>query len=214
MIDAEEVLRPLRAPPLREAAAGTHGEHTVPPFMRAIAEGHAVIVAAPAASIEDASPARTRVDRNRPSTLAARVPLTYARGMAARRKKADEGAPRLRGDERRRAPATKEDVRAIGVMVERLESSVRGLAEGMTSLRSELKSDIVELERHLSERISVLEEVVRKNSEDIRKNSEDIRLLRIEVGELRLRFDAHDGRVRDLERRVEILEQRLLATPG
>jgi hypothetical protein len=88
--------------------------------------------------------------------------------------------------------ATSNDVRAIGGMVERLESSVNALAEGLTSFRSELKTDLRALEIRLTERIELLEDVVRKNSEDIRKNSEDIRLMKIEIAELRLRFDRRD----------------------
>src|SRR5262245_34777730 len=95
----------------------------------------------------------------------------------------------------RRKPAdleTKDDVRTIGAMFETLQSSVNALSEGLASVRDELRTEIRALDRRLSDRIAVLEEVVRKNSEDIRKNSEDIRLMRIEIAELRLRFDRRD----------------------
>jgi chromosome segregation ATPase len=112
--------------------------------------------------------------------------------------------------------ATKDDFRAIGVMFERIESSVNVLAEGLASFRSELKHDLRAVEERLSNRISILEDVVRKNSEDIRKNSEDIRknsedirLVKIEVAELRLRFDQRDTRMDDLESRVAAVEKRL-----
>jgi chromosome segregation ATPase len=136
--------------------------------------------------------------------------LAYPREVAARRK-------RLSSDSAsQEALASKDDVRAIAVMVERLESSVRGLAEGMTALREGFKGDLDALEQRLSSRISVVEEVVRKNSDDIRKNSDDIRknsddirLLRIEVAELRLSFGKSDGRMHDLERRLDAVEARL-----
>jgi chromosome segregation ATPase len=143
-------------------------------------------------------------------TLRAEAKRDSGRKMAARRASVNQYA-------------TKDDVRAIGVVVERIESKLGALTEGLGVLRDELKTDIASLEQRLSARIAVLEEVVRKNSEDIRKNSEairqnsedirknseDIRLLRVEVAELRLRFDQRESRLDELERRISIVEQRL-----
>jgi hypothetical protein len=63
----------------------------------------------------------------------------------------------------------------------------------------------------LSQRIRVLEEVVRQNSADIRMNSVDIRDLRDEVARLRYDFDHRPelGKVAVLEGRVTALEQRV-----
>ena len=69
--------------------------------------------------------------------------------------------------------ATKADARAIGVVVERIESKLEALTEGLSAVRDELKADMSSLEIRLSTRISVLEEAVRKNSEDIRRNSDE-----------------------------------------
>jgi hypothetical protein len=53
-----------------------------------------------------------------------------------------------------------DDIRAVGVSVERVESHVRGLAEALTSTREQLERKIDALEARLSARTSVIEEAV------------------------------------------------------
>jgi len=97
--------------------------------------------------------------------------------------------------------------------------------EAVTGFERRLDAKIDATEARLSERISVLEEVVRqnsrdilknsedirKNSDDIRKNSADIRALRDEVAGLRHDFDHRQelGRIDVLESRVSAIESRL-----
>ena len=133
------------------------------------------------------------------------------------------GARRTTGA--RRAPSGAESARAFGVVLERIESQMTAVVEAVTSATQRLDAKIDALGAHLSERISVLEQVVRQNSLDIRQNSEDIRknsedigqnsedilALRNEVALLRHDFDHREerGRVDALEARVAALETRL-----
>jgi len=111
----------------------------------------------------------------------------------------------------KRAPSGAESARAFGVVLERLESQMGAVLEAVTTSSQRLDAKIDALGAHLSERISVLEQVVRQNSDDIRKNSEDILALRNEVARLRHDFDHREerGRVDALEARVAALEARL-----
>ena len=111
---------------------------------------------------------------------------------------------------------TKEDrgspsARAQHVLLEQIHSQMNVVVEAVTGLRDEFKSELAATEARLSERISVLEQVVRQNSEDIRKNSEDIRDLREELARLRHDFDHRSelDRLESLEDRVAALEARL-----
>jgi predicted nucleic acid-binding Zn-ribbon protein len=106
-----------------------------------------------------------------------------------------------------------DNIRAVGVSVERVESHVRGLAEALTSTREQLERKIDGVEERLSARIAVLEEVVRKNSEDIRRNSEDIQLLQTEVAGMRLQL-ARREKLDDLDARVTTIEKRLGVSAG
>lgn len=108
--------------------------------------------------------------------------------------------------------------RAFTVVLERIESQMATVIEAVTSSWQRLDAKIDGLEARLSERISVLEQVVRqnsldiqKNSEDIRRNSEDIIALRNEVARLRHDFEHREerGRMDALELRVAALEARL-----
>ena len=119
------------------------------------------------------------------------------------------GARRTTGA--RRAPSGAESARAFGVVLERIESQMTAVVEAVTSATQRLDAKIDALGAHLSERISVLEQVVRQNSLDIRQNSEDILALRNEVALLRHDFDHREerGRVDALEARVAALEARL-----
>lgn len=143
---------------------------------------------------------------------------------------------RNRQERKPRSPSLAETMRAHGVILEDIRSQMAVVVESVTSTRTELKADIAALDRKLSERISVLEEVVRqnskdirknsddirknsddicKNSEDIRKNSQDIRALREEVARLRHDFDHREerGRVGALEARVAAIEAHLGIAP-
>ena len=124
------------------------------------------------------------------------------------------------------------DLRAIGVVVERIDANVRGLAEALVSTREELITNINDVERRLSERISMLESVVREHSEQLRQQSallrehseqlrqqseqlhqqsEEIRSLRVAVEGLRHDFDhrSEKAELAALERRVSALEARV-----
>ena len=124
----------------------------------------------------------------------------------------------------------KDDIRALGVVIERVDTNVRLLAESMTGMRTELKNDLAELEARLSVRITRLEDAVRTNSRDIRDLKTDVAVLktdvamlktdvtalktdmsdlRQEVAELRRDFERRDAtRLTALEARVTELEKR------
>jgi hypothetical protein len=110
-----------------------------------------------------------------------------------------------------RPPTLAESVRAQGVMLEQLGSRMELVLEAVTGSEKRLDAKIDALEARLSERISVLEQVVRRNSEDNRKSSEDIRALREELARLRYDFNHREerGRMDALEARVAALESRL-----
>jgi hypothetical protein len=104
----------------------------------------------------------------------------------------------------------RDEIRGVGVMVERIDSNVRALAEALVSTRDELKRDISELDARLSERIGIIESVVRQNSVEIQKNSTDLRALTAEVARLRHDFEHRPERAQlaSLEERVTALELR------
>ena len=115
-------------------------------------------------------------------------------------------------------PSRSETARAHGVLLEQLGSQMNVVLEAVTGFERRLDAKIDASEARLSDRISVLEEVVRQNSRDIQKNSEDIRRhsaeirsLRDEVAGLRHDFDHRQelGRVDALEVRVSAIESRL-----
>ena len=97
--------------------------------------------------------------------------------------------------------------RAQNVLLEQLRSQMDGVLEAVTGSRAHLEAKMETLEKGLSERIRMLEEVVRQNSKDIRD-------LRDEVARLRYDFDhrAELGRVAALEGRVAALEKRVGVT--
>ena len=115
-------------------------------------------------------------------------------------------------------PSRSETARAHGVLLEQLGSQMNVVLEAVTGFERRLDAKIDASEARLSDRISVLEEVVRQNSRDIQKNSEDsrrhsaeIRSRRDEVAGLRHDFDHRQelGRVDALEVRVSAIESRL-----
>jgi hypothetical protein len=71
-------------------------------------------------------------------------------------------------------PTTSEQIRALGVVMEDMRSQMALVVEATTATRTELRADMREMRVELSDRISVLEQVVRQNSSDIQKNSADI----------------------------------------
>jgi hypothetical protein len=108
-------------------------------------------------------------------------------------------------------PSRAETSRAHGVLLEQLGSQVNMVLEAVTGFERRLDAKIDATEARLSDRISVLEEVVRQNSRDILKNSADIRALRDEVAGLRHDFEHRQelGRIDVLESRVSAIESRL-----
>ena len=104
-----------------------------------------------------------------------------------------------------------ETVRGFGVVLERIEAQMGMVLEAVTSSSQRLDAKIDAPEARLSQRISDLEQVLRRNSEDIRQNSGDIRDLRDELARLRHDFDHREerGRMDALEARVTALEVRL-----
>ena len=119
---------------------------------------------------------------------------------------------------RSQAGSSTDPTRAQNVLLEQLKSQMDGVLEAVTGSRAHLEAAMENLRKDLSERIRVLEEVVRQNSADIRQNSEDIRQnsadirdLRDELARLRYDFDhrAELSRVAALESRVTALEKRV-----
>ncbi len=102
-------------------------------------------------------------------------------------------------------------MRGRDVVLERIESQMQVVLEAVTGLGGRLEAGLAGLEARLSERIVVLEQVVRQNSADIQRNSADIRSLREEVAQLRRDFDrrAELARVSALEERVARVEAKL-----
>jgi methyl-accepting chemotaxis protein len=109
----------------------------------------------------------------------------------------------------------KGDIRGVGALVERLESKIEILAEGMVAMRDGWRTELRSTEERLSERMTIIEEVVRQNSTDIRENREAIRENReaIEVNRVAIRENA-DGigelraKVTDLQADVADLKRR------
>jgi hypothetical protein len=115
--------------------------------------------------------------------------------------------------------------RAHDVVLQRIESQMQVVVEAVVGMQQQLDTRLTALESRLSDRISILEQVVRqnsedirknsdeirKNSDDIRKNSEDIRELREEVALVRRDFERREelARVRTLEERVARMEAKL-----
>jgi hypothetical protein len=95
-------------------------------------------------------------------------------------------------------------MRAHGVILEQMQSQMNVVLEAVTGMRREIKADLSAIEIRLSERISVLEQVVRASSTDVRD-------LREEVARLRHDFEHRSelGRLAALEERVQAIETRL-----
>lgn len=108
-------------------------------------------------------------------------------------------------------PSRADTARAHGVLLEQLGTQMNMVLEAVNGSAQQLHAKIDSAVAQLSDRISVLEEVVRQNSRDILKNSADIRTLRDEVAALRHDFDHRQelGRVVALEARVSAIESRL-----
>jgi chromosome segregation ATPase len=129
-------------------------------------------------------------------------------------------------------PSTKASIRAIGVVLEQLQSQMTTVLEAVTGSTRSLRADMAGLEARLGERIAVLEQVVRQNSADIATLKQDVAALkqdvaglkndvadlkkevadlRHEVARLRHDFDHREerGRMDALELRVASLEARL-----
>jgi DNA repair exonuclease SbcCD ATPase subunit len=124
--------------------------------------------------------------------------------VATKKKAASRGA-------RATASAVEAALRARDIVLERIESQMQVVVEAVTGMRVDIDAKLTALEARLSERIGVLEQVVRKNSEDIRKNSEDLQRVRAEVVELRRDFDRRSelARLGALEDRVARVEAKL-----
>jgi predicted RNase H-like nuclease (RuvC/YqgF family) len=122
-------------------------------------------------------------------------------------------------------PDWKELSRAHGVVLEEIRSQMNAVLEAVQGSEQRLERKIDSLDAHLSQRISVLEQVVRQNTEDIRtlrgEMTElrgevaglraEVHELRDEVARLRHDFDHREGSGRDaaLEARVAVIEARL-----
>jgi hypothetical protein len=122
-------------------------------------------------------------------------------------------------------PSRADTARAHGVLLEQLGSQMNMVLEAVSGAEQRLDAKIDSAVAQLSDRISVLEEVVRKHSGDIRALGDEVAGLRNEVAGLRdevagLRGEVtglrHDfdhrqelGRVGALEARVSAIESRL-----
>jgi hypothetical protein len=105
---------------------------------------------------------------------------------------------------RETVPSGVATARAFGVVLERIESQMAVVLEAVTSSSQRLDAKLDAVEARLSERISWLENVVRRSSADTNA-------VREEVARLRQDFDLREGRARidALEARVAVLEGRL-----
>lgn len=94
--------------------------------------------------------------------------------------------------------------RAHSVVLEQIHSQMNVVVEAVTGMEERFMRELAAAEARLSERISVLEQVVRQNSDDIRD-------LREELARLRHDFDHRSelDRLESLEDRVAALEARL-----
>ncbi len=119
----------------------------------------------------------------------------------------------------RKAPSTLSGFTAV---LENIHEQNRATLEAVQSLERRMIERMDDLERRLTLRIEALEIAVRKNSEDIRKNSEDIRKNSEDIAELQRRVDElaavvkgkpSDEELRQLEKRVAVIEERLGITP-
>jgi len=117
-----------------------------------------------------------------------------------------------------RAPSGAATARAVGVVLERIESQMAVVLEAVTSSAQRLDAKIDGVHADLSARISRLEDAVRQNSADIKALRVDVDGLRVdvdalreEVARLRHDFDHREerGRIDALEARVAVLEGRL-----
>ena len=90
-------------------------------------------------------------------------------------------------------------VAAQNVILERMESQLRVVAEGVMSTRDTLRQEMQGLKHELSTRMDTLEFVVRTNSTDLQT-------LTVKVDRLDAKLDANTGRTAALEQRVEALE--------
>jgi archaellum component FlaC len=151
-------------------------------------------------------------------------PLVHERAVKYESNVATKKSPAKRAA---RSPAARgEDaLRARDVLLEHIESQMQVVVEAVSGIRERLDTKLNELEARLSQRIEILEQVVRQNSEDIRKNSEDIRknsedirknsedieALRAEVAQLRRDFEhrAERARMDSIEARVTRIEEKL-----
>ena len=64
--------------------------------------------------------------------------------------------------------SVRDEIRAIGVIVERTDANVRLLAEALVVTRDELKRDVADLRIEMTTRFETVESAVRQNSADIR----------------------------------------------
>jgi uncharacterized coiled-coil DUF342 family protein len=113
----------------------------------------------------------------------------------------------------------KDEIRAVGVLVERLDAKVDAVIEGLTSTRDELKRDMASMEDRLLERMRTIEHVVGENSAEIARQSEEIRRLTGDTRSLHqqvlaLRVDMTNKLVSkeshaELEARTTALEKKL-----
>jgi len=102
--------------------------------------------------------------------------------------------------------ATREELH-LGAMFERLDSRITLLAEGILGVRDELKADLRATEERLSERITIVEDVVRQNSVDIRENRTAIFQNREAIVENRAAIRENRDAIRENRVAIEALQK-------
>ncbi len=101
----------------------------------------------------------------------------------------------------------------MGALLESMDKKLDILSEGVVSVRQELIRRMDDGFKRVTDRIELLEGVVKQNSADIKQNSADIKELREELARLRHDFDRREdlARIAALETRVTEIERKLRA---
>ncbi len=100
----------------------------------------------------------------------------------------------------------KDEIRAVGVLVERIDAKVDAVIEGLTSTRDELKRDMASMEERLLARMAMIENVVSRHTKMLDDLAEQILALRVDMTN---RFAMKDTEVADLDARTTALEKKV-----
>ncbi len=85
------------------------------------------------------------------------------------------------------------------VMIEDIQSSVRLVAEGMDTIRVELKSEISSLRTEMNDRFDVVEAAIKCNADNIREVQTDMKDVKTSLSRIEPRIDGQEERLTELE---------------